>query len=174
METAADLHAVPHWERINSIKSRVDIAFDLGVDPAKTNAAQLRRALFATLNDDVLPQIAKSAPAGADLHAIGSTDSDFDVFEVDAEVPKNGFKGEWRKEATGNAVLNGSVTVDLTANNPTLPTDMLQTMRANIADDIAELLANSFGRFMSGKGLRSTAKTRAKVLEHNTRERISA
>ena len=71
METAANLHAVPHWERINSIKSRVDIAFDLGVDPAKTNAAQLRRALFATLNNDVLPQMAKAAPAGADLHAFG-------------------------------------------------------------------------------------------------------
>jgi len=163
-----------HWEIINPIKSRVEIAFDLGVDPAKTNAEQLRRDLFATLNNDVLPQIAKAAPGNPDNYLPGSIDSDFDVFEVNAEVPKDGFKGEWRKEATGNTVLNGNVRVDLTANNFTPPADMLQTMRANVADDIAELIANSYSSFVSSKDARPAAKTRAKVTERSTRDRISA
>jgi hypothetical protein len=88
------------WERINPIKSRVKITFDLGVDPAKTNAEQLRRDLFATLNNDVLPQIAKAAPGGADLHAVGSADSDFDVANVDFSIAK-GAGGKWHKEGNG-------------------------------------------------------------------------
>lgn len=144
METAANLHAVPHWERINSIKSRVDIAFDLGVDPAKTNAAQLRRALFATLNDDVLPQIAKAAPAGADLHAIGSTDSDFDVATVDFRVAK-GDGQQWRKEESGkDTVLSGNIAVTLQTDYPIAAADALQTVRASVADEIAALIAKSF------------------------------
>ena len=67
METNTNLHAVPHWERINPIKNRVNIAFDLAVDLAQTNVAQLRHDLFATLHNDVLPQIARQAPPGADL-----------------------------------------------------------------------------------------------------------
>lgn len=146
METTANLHAVPHWERINSIKSRVDIAFDLGVDPAKTNAAQLRRALFATLNDDVLPQIAKAAPAGVDLHAVGSTDSDFDVASVDFRVNK-GSGGKWRKEGEGkNAVLFGNVAVTLQTDYPIAAADALQTVRASVADEIAALIAENFGK----------------------------
>ncbi len=118
METDANLHAVPHWERINSIKSRVDIAFDLGVDPAKTNATQLRRALFTKLNDDVLPQIAKAAPAGVDLHAVGSTDSDFDVASVDFSVAK-GDGGKWHRAGSGkDAVLSGNVAVTLQTDYP--------------------------------------------------------
>lgn len=146
METTANLHAVPHWERINSIKSRVDIAFDLGVDPAKTNAAQLRRALFATLNDDVLPQIAKAAPAGVDLHAVGSTDSDFDVASVDFRVAKGGGQ-QWRKEGEGkNAVLFGNVAVTLQTDYPIAAADALQTVRASVADEIAALIAENFGK----------------------------
>lgn len=146
METTASLHAVPHWERINPIKSRVEIAFDLGVDPAKTNVAKLRRDLFATLNDEVLPQIAKDAPAGVDLHAIGSTESDFDVAQVDFSVDKSG-KGQWRKEGGGkNAILSGNVAVTLQTDYPIAAADALQTVRANVADEIASLIAKNFSK----------------------------
>lgn len=161
METAANLHAVPHWERINAIKSRVDIAFDLGVDPAKTNAAQLRRALFATLNNDVLPQIVEAAPAGVDLHAIGSTDSDFDVASVDFSVAKGG-TGQWHKEGNGkDAVLSGKVAVTLQTDYPIAAADALATVRTSVADEIAELLANSFGNFMNSKISRNGRKPKA-------------
>ena len=168
METAADLHAVPHWERINSIKSRVDIAFDLGVDPAKTNAAQLRRALFATLNDDVLPQIAKSAPAGADLHAIGSTNSDFDVASVDFSVAKGGAR-QWRKEGTGkDAVLSGNVVVTLQTDYPIAAADALATVRASVADDIAALIAEGYGNVIVGKSSASARPAaKANVMERS-------
>lgn len=146
METTANLHAVPHWESINPIKNRVEIAFNLGVDPAKPNVAQLRRALFTTLNNDVLPQIAKAAPAGVDLHAVGSTDSDFDVASVDFSIAKGG-AGQWRKEGEGkNAVLSGNVAVTLQTDYPIAAADALATVRASVADEIAALIAESYGK----------------------------
>ncbi len=166
METAASLHAVPHWERINPIKSRVEIAFDLGVDLAQTSVEQLRRALFTTLNNDLLPQIANAAPAGADLHAIGSADSDFDVATVDFSVAKGG-ASKWRKGGDGkDAMLTGNVAVTLQTDYPIAAGDALQTVRASVADDIAELLANSFGSFVKGKGPVRSA-TKAKVMENS-------
>jgi hypothetical protein len=145
----SSLETSHRWEIINPIKSRVEIAFDLGVDPAKTNAEQLRRDLFATLNNDVLPQIAKAAPAGADLHAIGSADSDFDVANVDFSIAK-GVGGKWRKEGNGkNARLTGNVAVTLETDYPIAAADALQTVRASVADEIAALIAESFGQVVS-------------------------
>lgn len=124
----------------------MDIAFDLSVDPAKTNVAQLRRALFATLNDNVLPQIAEAAPSGAELHAVGSAESDFDVATVDFRVAQDG-AGKWRKEGTGkDAVLSGNVAVTLQTDYPIAAADALATVRANVADEIAALIAENYGR----------------------------
>lgn len=146
METDANLHAVPHWERINSIKSRVDIAFDLGVGLAQTSVEQLRHALFTALNNDVLPQIAKAAPAGVDLHAVGSTDSDFDVASVDFRVAKGGGR-QWRKEGDGkNARLTGDIAVTLQTDYPIAAADALQTVRASVADEIAALITENVGK----------------------------
>lgn len=154
-----------HWEKDNDVRSHVEIAFNIGVDSeTQASVKQLRNDLFATLYHDLLPRVVAAYPDGA-LGGDGAIDSDFDVFEVNAEVPKDGFKGEWRKEAGGNAVLNGSVKVDLASNNVTPPADMLQTMRANVADDIAELIANSYGSFVRGKSSRPAAKTKVKALE---------
>ncbi len=151
METAANLHAVPHWERITPIKSRVDIAFDLSVDPAKTNVAQLRRALFATLNDNILPQIAEAAPPGVELHAAGSAESDFDVATVDFRVAQDG-GGKWRKEGTGkDAVLSGNVAVTLQTDYPIAAADALATVRASVADEIAAMISESFGKVTGRK-----------------------
>ncbi len=151
METTASLHAVPHWERITPIKSRVEIAFDLGLDPAKTNVAQLRRDLFTTLNNDVLPQIAQAAPPGAELHVVGSAESDFDVASVDFSVAKGG-GGKWRKEGTEkDAVFSGNVSVTLQTDYPIAAADALATVRANVADEIAALIAENYGRLASRK-----------------------
>lgn len=162
METATTLnvHPVPHWERITPIESRVEIAFDLGVDSAKTNVAQLRRDLFATLND-VLPQIAKAAPPGADMHAAGSADSDFDFATVDFRVDKGG-EGQWRKEGDGkNTRLAGKVAVTLQTDYPIAAGDALQTVRASVADDIAALIAEGYGNVMNGKSQRPIKQPKA-------------
>lgn len=156
METNTNLHAVPHWEHINPIENRVEITFDLGVDPAKTNVEQLRRALFTTLNNDVLPQIAKDAPAGADLHVIGSDNSDFDIATVDFRVTK-GAGGKWNKAAdTNNATLKGNVAVRLLTDYPIAAADALSTVRSGVADDIAALIAGSFDNYV--KSLRRKPK----------------
>ena len=152
------------WQQDNSIQSRVEIAFDLGVDLALTSVEQLRRALFTTLNNDVLPQIAKDAPTGVDLHAVGSTDSDFDVANVDFSVDKGG-GGKWHKEGDGeNARLTGKVAVTLQTDYPIAAADALATVRAGVADDIAALIADSFGSFVKGKGSVRLA-SKAKVME---------
>ena len=150
METAASLHAVPHWERIYPLKSRVEIAFNLDLDPAKTSVTHFRD-LFTALNNEVLPQIASAAPSGADLHAVGSADSDFDVATVDFRVAK-GVVGEWRKEGDGkNARLADNVAVTFQTDYPIAAGDALQTVRASVADDIAALIAESYGQITEGQ-----------------------